>query len=123
MATVPWLDPSAAANHVRAALSIQRTVIARARSPVSFAPSSARRASLSPTFRETPMQAHAIAAAGVTAASARFEASARRTAADPLADLAGETVERIGAEIALKANASVLLTADAMTGTLLDMLA
>jgi len=69
------------------------------------------------------MQAHAIAAAGVTAASARFEASARRTAADPLADLAGETVERIGAEIALKANASVLLTADAMTGTLLDMLA
>lgn len=64
------------------------------------------------------MQAHAIAAAGVAA-----EASARRTAADPLADLAGETVERLGAELALKANASVLRTADAMTGTLLDMLA
>lgn len=69
------------------------------------------------------MQAIAIAAAGITAASARFEASARRTAADPLADLAGETVERLGAELALKANVSVLKTADDMTGTLLDMLA
>jgi len=69
------------------------------------------------------MQAIAIAAAGVASATARFEASARRTAADPLADLAGETVERLGAELALEANASVLRTADAMTGTLLDMLA
>ena len=69
------------------------------------------------------MQAHAIAAAGIAAASARFEASARRTAADPLVDLAGEAVERIGAEIAVKANISVLKTADEMTGTLLDMLA
>lgn len=69
------------------------------------------------------MQAHAIAAAGIAEAAARFEASARRTAADPLADLAGETVERLGAELALKANVSVLKTADAMTGTLLDMLA
>ncbi len=69
------------------------------------------------------MQAHAIAAAGIAEAAARFEASARRTAADPLADLAGETVERMGAELALKANVSVLKTADEMTGTLLDMLA
>lgn len=69
------------------------------------------------------MQAHAIAAAGVAAATARFEASARRTAADSLADLAGETVERLGAELALKANVSVLRTADEMTGTLLDLLA
>ena len=69
------------------------------------------------------MQAIAIAAAGIAAASARFEASARRTAADPLADLAGETVERIGAEIALKANVAVLRTADDMAGTLLDILA
>jgi len=69
------------------------------------------------------MQAIAIAAAGIAAASARFEASARRTAADPLADLAGETVERIGAEIAFEANVSVLKTADEMTGTLLDILA
>lgn len=69
------------------------------------------------------MQTHAIAAAGIASASARFEASARRTAADPLADLAGETVERIGAEIAFKANVSVLKTADEMAGTLLDILA
>ena len=69
------------------------------------------------------MQAHAIAAAGIASATARFEASARRTAADPLADLAGETVERLGAELALEANAAVLRSADEMTGTLLDMLA
>ena len=69
------------------------------------------------------MQAHAVAAAGLAAASARFEASARRTAAAPFADPAGEAVERLGAEFALKANASVLRTADEMTGTLLDMLA
>lgn len=69
------------------------------------------------------MKAHAIAAAGIASATARFEASARRTAADPLANLPEETLERIGAEIALKANASVLKTADDMAGTLLDMLA
>lgn len=69
------------------------------------------------------MQAHAIAAAGIASASARFEASARRTAADPLADLAGESVERLGAELALKANVAVLKTANDMTGALLDMLA
>ena len=69
------------------------------------------------------MQVYAIAAAGLAAASARFEASARRTAAAPLADLAGETVERITAEVAFKANASVLKTADEMAGTLLDILA
>ena len=69
------------------------------------------------------MQATAIAAAGIAGATARFEASARRTAADPLADLAGETVERIGAELALKANVAVLRTADEMTSALLDILA
>ncbi|MBU1384933.1 MAG: flagellar hook protein FlgE [Alphaproteobacteria bacterium] len=69
------------------------------------------------------MQAHAIAAVGIATATARFEASARRTAVEPLADLAGETVERIGAELALKANVAVLKTADEMTGALLDILA
>ena len=69
------------------------------------------------------MQAHAIAAAGIADAAARFEASARRAAAAPLADLAGETVERMGADLALKANVAVLKTADDMAGTLLDMLA
>lgn len=69
------------------------------------------------------MQIHTISAAGMAAASARIEASARRTAAAPLAGLAEETVERIGAEIAFKANVSVLKTADEMGGTLLDILA
>jgi len=68
------------------------------------------------------MQAFAIAAAGIADASARFEASARRTAGDPLNDLAGETVERLTAEVALKANVSVLKTADEMYGSLLDIL-
>ena len=48
---------------------------------------------------------------------------ARRTAADPLADLAGETVERMTAETAFKANVAVLKTADEMYGSLLDILA
>ncbi|MFN3558043.1 MAG: flagellar hook protein FlgE [Brevundimonas sp.] len=69
------------------------------------------------------MSAFAIAASGVADATARFAASAERTARDPLADLAGETVERLQAEIALKANVSVLKTADAMYGSLLDMIA
>lgn len=68
------------------------------------------------------MQAFAIAAAGIADASARFEASAARTARDPLQDLAGETVERLTAEVALKANVSVLKTADEMYGSLLDIL-
>lgn len=78
---------------------------------------------LPPSNGETIMQAHAIAAAGIASATARFDASARRTAANPLADLAGEIVERVTAEIALKANVSVLKTADEMTGALLDILA
>ncbi|MGZ9098883.1 MAG: flagellar hook protein FlgE [Brevundimonas sp.] len=69
------------------------------------------------------MQAFATAAAGIAAASARFEASAVRTARDPLDNLAGETVERLTAEVALKANVSVLKTADDMYGSLLDILA
>ena len=69
------------------------------------------------------MQAVAIAAAGIADASARFEASAVRTARDPLDDLAGETVERLTAGVALKANVAVLRTADRMTGSLLDILA
>ena len=65
----------------------------------------------------------AIAAAGMTSAQMRFDDSARRTAAAPLDDLAGETVERIEAKTAFSANAAVDRTADEMTGTLLDMLA
>lgn len=69
------------------------------------------------------MQAFSIAASGIAAATARFDASARRTAIDPLNNLAEESVERIQAEVALKANAAVLRSADDMTGTLLDILA
>ena len=68
------------------------------------------------------MQAFAIATTGIAAATARFDASAQRTARDPLADLATETVERMGAKRDLQANAAVLRTADDMTGTLLDIL-
>lgn len=63
------------------------------------------------------------AAAGINAAFARLDASAARTAADPLGNLAGEAVERITAKTELSANVAVLRTADEMTGTLLDMLA
>jgi hypothetical protein len=69
------------------------------------------------------MQASAIAASGITAAFRRFDASAARTAANPLDDLASETVERMEAKTAVAANAAVLRTADEMTGTLLDILA
>ena len=68
------------------------------------------------------MQAFAIAAAGIADATARFEASAVRTARNPLDDLAGETVERLTAGVALKANVAVLKTADQMYGSLLDIL-
>lgn len=69
------------------------------------------------------MQAFAIAAAGLADASARFEASAVRTARAPLDDLAAETVERLTAGVAFKANVAVLNTADEMYGSLLDILA
>lgn len=69
------------------------------------------------------MNALSIASAGVASALERFDASARRTAAAPLDNLAEETVERIGAEIAVRANAAVLRTADEMTGALLDIVA
>ena len=45
------------------------------------------------------------------------------SAAAPLVDLAGETVERMTAETAFKANVAVLKTADEMYGSLLDILA
>lgn len=68
------------------------------------------------------MQALSIAAAGLTTAQNRFDNSARRTAAAPLDNLAEEIVERIQAKTAFSANATVLRTADDMTGTLLDIL-
>lgn len=69
------------------------------------------------------MQAFAIAAAGIAGATERFAASAVRTAADPFADLAAGTVERMTAKTALKVNVAVLKTTDDMYGSLLDILA
>jgi flagellar basal body rod protein FlgC len=69
------------------------------------------------------MQALPIAAAGLNDAAARFDASARRTAAAPLEDPVRDIVDRIEAKTAVKANIAVIRTADRMTGTLLDMLA
>lgn len=69
------------------------------------------------------MQAFATASAGIAAATDRFAASAARTAADPFGELAGETVERISAKAAFRANLAVFKTADAMYGSLLDILA
>jgi flagellar basal body rod protein FlgC len=69
------------------------------------------------------MQAFSIAAAGMLGAQGRFDASARRTAADPLNNLEQETVQRIQDKTAFSANAAVLKTADEMTGAVLDILA
>jgi hypothetical protein len=64
----------------------------------------------------------ANAAAGISGALSRFEASARRTAADPLADPAGEIVERLNARTQLMANAQVIRTVQEMDRALLDMM-
>lgn len=66
------------------------------------------------------MQALSIAAAGMMAAAERFDASARRTAAALPDNLAGETVERITADHAFKANAVVIRAANEMIGTFLN---
>lgn len=71
------------------------------------------------------MQALSTAAAGMSAAFARADAGAVRTARSgaggPEVDLASEAVERIGAAAELKANAAVARTADEMLGALLDV--
>jgi hypothetical protein len=69
------------------------------------------------------MIASAIAATGIASALQRFDASAARTAADPLANLEGETVERLQVKVAVEANVAVLRASDDMTGALLDILA
>jgi flagellar hook protein FlgE len=64
-----------------------------------------------------------IAVAGMAASTARFEASAQRVARDPRADLAKEIVNQKFATAAFEANIAVIRSADAMTKTLLDILA
>ena len=77
------------------------------------------------------MQTLAIAAAGMTVAANRLNASAQRVAtADAHAekveelkdvDYAKERVEQISAQYDFKANAKVVQTADQMTGALLNI--
>ena len=69
-----------------------------------------------------PMQASAIASAGIASALGRIDASASRTAQAPLDDIPGETVERLQAATDVRASAAVLRTADDMMGALLDIL-
>ena len=71
------------------------------------------------------MQALSTAAAGMTSAFARADASAARTVrfgapADDV-NLAQEVVEQISAKSELKANVAVARTADEMLGALLDI--
>jgi len=63
-----------------------------------------------------------IAASGIASATNRFEASAKRVAQDPRADLAGEVVEQKLAGAAVEANIAVLKTADKMMKSILDIL-
>jgi flagellar hook protein FlgE len=74
------------------------------------------------------MTAITTAASGLQAAVSRLNASADRTARMGLSqggdvDLAAESVARIEAGAAFKANVAVIRTADQMTGALLDILA
>lgn len=64
-----------------------------------------------------------IAIAGMTASTARFEASAQRVAEDPRADLAKELVSQKFAAADFEANIAVIRGADKMTKSLLDILA
>jgi flagellar basal body rod protein FlgC len=53
----------------------------------------------------------------------RFERSAERVARSPQPDYVQETVEQMTAQHAVAANVAVVRTADAMTGTLFDIVA
>ena len=53
----------------------------------------------------------------------RFERSAERVARAPQPDYVRETVEQMTAQHAVKANVAVIRTADAMVGTLFDIVA
>jgi flagellar basal body rod protein FlgC len=64
-----------------------------------------------------------LAVAGLNASTTRFEASAKRVVQDPGADLASELVTQKMAAMDFEANAAVLKRANAMTKSLLDILA
>ena len=63
-----------------------------------------------------------IAAGGIAAATNRFEASAKRVAEDPQANLAGELVDQKLAGVEVEANIAVLNAANRMAKSLLDIL-
>jgi flagellar basal body rod protein FlgC len=63
-----------------------------------------------------------IAAGGIAAATNRFEASAKRVAEYPQANLAGEIVDQKLAGVAVEANIAVLNAANRMAKSLLDIL-
>jgi flagellar hook protein FlgE len=65
----------------------------------------------------------ATAVAGLKAASARFEASAKRVAAERRADFAEELVKQKMAAAEFKANLKTIKTADDMMKSTLDILA
>lgn len=70
------------------------------------------------------MQAiYAAAGAGMSAAWDRFNASAQRTAQNPLDNIGEEAVERLEASMAFAVNLQVLRTADRMNQALLDIIA
>jgi len=62
-----------------------------------------------------------IAAGGIAVATNRFEASAKRVAEDPQANLAGEIVEQKLAGVEVEANIAVLNAANRMAKSLLDI--
>lgn len=61
------------------------------------------------------------AAAGLSGALQRFEASAQRTARAPLDNIGEESVERLKAATEVAVNVAVLRTAQSMTRALLDI--
>ena len=63
-----------------------------------------------------------IATSGIASATNRFEASAKRVAQNPQADLAGEIVKQKQAATDVEANIAVLKTADKMMKSILDIL-
>lgn len=67
------------------------------------------------------MIAATTAAAGVSAAMARFEQSAVRMSQGSLDALPEELIEQTQAKVAVAANVAVLKSANEMTGRLLDL--
>jgi flagellar basal body rod protein FlgC len=64
-----------------------------------------------------------LAVAGMSASTARFEASAKRVVQDPRPDLVKELVSQKFAAADFEANIAVIRGADAMLKSLLDILA